>query len=66
MVLPAQETVILISRSKWLHNENPSAKILLICYNVILSEYLKHILEKYPRIRVFHFDGWAKHNGIVR
>jgi len=27
---------------------------------------LKHTLEKYPRIDVFHFDGWAKHNGITR
>jgi hypothetical protein len=60
------KTVILISRSKWLHDENPSAKILLVCFNVILSVYLKHVLEKYPRINVYHFDGWAKHNGITR
>jgi hypothetical protein len=60
------KTVILIARSKWLHDENPSAKILLVCYNFILSVYLKHVLEKYPRIQVFHFDGWAKHNGIIR
>jgi superfamily I DNA/RNA helicase len=26
--------------------------------------YLKHVLEDYPRVHVFHFDGWAKHNGI--
>ena len=26
--------------------------------------YLKHVLKEYPRINVFHFDGWAKHNGI--
>lgn len=60
------KTVILISRCKWLHDENLSAKILLVCYNVILSVYLKHVLEKYPRIQVFHFDGWSKHNGIIR
>ena len=29
-----------------------------------LSAYLKHVLKDYPRINVFHFDGWAKHNGI--
>ena len=24
------------------------------------------LLKDYSRIHVFHFDGWAKHNGIVR
>lgn len=60
------KTVILISRAKWLHDENLSAKILLVCYNVVLSVYLRHVLAKYPRIQIFHFDGWAKHNGIIR
>jgi hypothetical protein len=60
------KTVILISRSKWLHDENSAAKILLLCYNVVLSVYLRHVLEKYLRIQVFHFDGWAIHNGITR
>jgi len=60
------KTVILIARAKWLHDENPSAKILIVCYNVVLSVYLRHVLEKYPRIQVFHFDGWAIQNGIIR
>lgn len=58
------KTVLLIARAKWLHDRDPHAKILLICYNVVLSVYLKHILEDYSRIEVFHFDGWVKHNGI--
>jgi hypothetical protein len=58
------KTVLLIARAKWLHERDPSSKILLLCYNVVLSVYLKHVLEEYPRIHVFHFDGWAKHNGI--
>ncbi len=58
------KTVLLIARAKWLHEWDPHAKILLLCYNVVLSVYLKHILQDYPRINVFHFDGWAKHNGI--
>ena len=58
------KTVLLIARAKWLHEQNPAAKILLLCYNVVLSVYLKHVLEDYPRIDVFHFDGWVKHNGI--
>ena len=58
------KTVLLIARAKWLHEWNPHSKILLLCYNVVLSVYLKHILQDYPRIDVFHFDGWVKHNGI--
>ena len=58
------KTVLLIARAKWLHERDPHAKILLLCYNVSLKAYLKHILKDYPRINVFHFDGWVKHNGI--
>jgi superfamily I DNA and RNA helicase len=58
------KTVLLIARAKWLHERDPHAKILLLCYNVVLSVYLKHVLADYPRIDVFHFDGWVKHNGI--
>ncbi len=60
------KTVLLIARSKWLHDKDPESKILLLCFNVTLSVYLKHVLKDYPRIGVFHFDGWAKHNGITR
>ncbi len=58
------KTVLLIARAKWLHDRDPRAKILLLCYNVVLSVYLKHVLKEYSRINVFHFDGWVKHNGI--
>ncbi len=58
------KTVLLVARAKWLHERDPHAKILLLCYNVVLSVYLKHVLKDYPRINVFHFDGWVKHNGI--
>jgi len=60
------KTLILIARSKWLHDRDPNAKILLLCYNVVLSVYLKHALNGYPRINVFHFDGWAIQNGVTR
>lgn len=58
------KTVLLISRAKWLHDSDSTARILLLCYNVVLSVYLKHVLKEFPRVNVFHFDGWAKHNGI--
>ncbi len=60
------KTVLLISRAKWLHERDPESKILLLCYNVALSAYLKEMLKDYPRVHVFHFDGWAIHNGITR
>lgn len=59
------KTVLLIARAKWLHERDPHARILLLCYNVVLSVYLRHVLEEYPRIKVFHFDGWVKHNGVA-
>lgn len=60
------KTVILVSRARWLHDRDPEAKILLLCYNVSLGAYLKHILAGYQRITVAHFDGWAKQNGVIR
>lgn len=60
------KTVLLISRAKWLYDQNPGTRILLLCYNVALSAYLKHTLEHFPDIKVCHFDGWAKENGITR
>ncbi len=60
------KTVLLVARAKWLHDRDPEAKILVLCYNVTLSAYLKHALKGYPRVQVFHFDGWAIHNGIHR
>ncbi len=60
------KTVILVSRARWLHDIDAEAKILLLCYNVSLSAYLKHLLKDYPRINIAHFDGWAKQNGIGR
>lgn len=60
------KTVLLISRAKWLNDRDPHAKILLLCYNVSLSAYLKMLLKEYSRIHVFHFDGWTKHNNITR
>jgi hypothetical protein len=58
------KTVLLIARSKILYDRNPEAKILLLCYNVTLSAFLKDALKKYPLIDVMHFDGWIRHNKI--
>ncbi len=58
------KTVLLVARAKWLNERDPTSRILLLCYNKVLSVYLTHVLKEYPLINVFHFDGWVKHNGI--
>jgi len=60
------KTIILTTRAKILSHRNPKANILLLCYNVTLSAYLKKLLSDYPNINVRHFDGWCKENGITR
>jgi hypothetical protein len=60
------KTLLLIARARWLHERDPEANILLLCYNVSLATYLKNTLKDFPRIKVTHFDGWAKYNGISR
>ncbi|HNL85715.1 MAG TPA: 3'-5' exonuclease [Methanoregulaceae archaeon] len=60
------KTVLLISRARFLHDQDPDAKILLLCYNVSLATYLKQVLSGYSNIRAIHFDGWARNNGIYR
>lgn len=62
------KTIILMRKAKLLHEEEPDFKILVLCYNVMLSEVFRPEFPKslYPRVDVFHFDGWAKENGVKR
>lgn len=60
------KTAILISRARYLAEQDRNKKILLLCFNVALAAYLKNTLNEHPNIFVTHFDGWAKENGIVR
>lgn len=38
----------------------------MLCYNVSLASFLKQALRDCPKVKVYHFDGWAKENKIVR
>ena len=60
------KTLLLIARARLLHDQDPDAHILLLCYNFSLGMYLKQILSGYSRVTVTHFDGWAKMNGVPR
>lgn len=60
------KTVLLIARAKLVSREMPKSEILLLCYNVTLAAYLRGVLKSYKNIKVLHFDGWAKKNGVTR
>ena len=49
------KTVMLISRAKMLAQENPSARILVTCFNITLAVYLREVLKDYQAITVMHF-----------
>lgn len=54
------KTVLLISRAKYLAQENPEARILVTCYNLTLAAYLKHAFEDYPTVEAINFHALAK------
>lgn len=49
------KTVMLIARAKMLAQENPSARILVTCFNITLAVYLREVLKDYQAITVMHF-----------
>jgi superfamily I DNA and RNA helicase len=61
------KTLILLSRAKYLADQEPSQRILVLCYNITLAAYLRSLLredEKNPqyqeRILIMHFNAWAR------
>jgi hypothetical protein len=60
------KTVLLIARAKMLSQQTPDAQILILCFNVSLAAYLRGILASSGNVCVYHFDGWAKANRVVR
>ncbi|MEA5576053.1 nuclease-related domain-containing DEAD/DEAH box helicase [Anabaena sp. UHCC 0451] len=60
------KTLLLISRAKYLINQNHNARILILCFNVCLAAYIKSVFHQdsqnkhYQNIEVRNFDDWAK------
>ena len=60
------KTLLLISRAKYLINQNHNARILILCFNVCLAAYIKSVFHQdsqnkhYQNIEVGNFDVWAK------
>ena len=65
------KTVLLIARARLLamgeQGEAEKKRVMVLCYNVVLAAYLRAALaDCAPCVSVFHFDGWAARQGIVR
>ena len=57
------KTVLLIARAKMLA-EDPENRILVLCFNKVLANYLKATLLGTPNVEVFHFHAWGARNGV--
>lgn len=60
------KTLILIARARLIAEQDPQARVLLLCYNVPLAAYLRDRLGDCPGIQALHFDEWAKQHGAAR
>jgi hypothetical protein len=60
------KTVILLARAKLLAGRDPSAHLLMLCFNVTLASFLRGRLQECPNVSVCHFEGWAGANRIRR
>ena len=60
------KTLILMARAKYLAERNPDFKILILCFNVTLSFFIRSQLGDLGNVTVFHIDGWAKSIGHSR
>ncbi|NJK64665.1 MAG: AAA family ATPase, partial [Synechococcaceae cyanobacterium SM2_3_1] len=60
------KTVLLIAKARLFATQQPESNLLMLCYNVSLASFLKQALRDCPKVKVYHFDGWAKENRIVR
>lgn len=56
------KTVILLARARLL-SENPDLRILVLCYNLGLKDYLSDQLSDRPNVHVDSFGNWARGQG---
>lgn len=65
-VAGAGKTQILLARAKYLANNFPDYKILILCYQKSLAAYLRSLIYSddspnyMQQIEIWHFNGWAK------
>ncbi len=59
------KTVLLVARAKLVARLNPSARILVLCFNVTFSTYLASCLGHCPTVTVMNFHTWARSHGVT-
>lgn len=57
------KTVILLSRARVVA-EDPSKRILLLCYNKSLASYFRSALADIPQVTALHFHGWGSQSKV--
>jgi hypothetical protein len=57
------KTVLLIARAKMLADD-PDKRILVLCFNQLLAQYLQAALAGQPTVTVMTFHRWASSSGI--
>jgi len=60
------KTVILIARAKLISRLNPSARVLVLCFNVPLKRHAGRRVEKLFDRNGFSFRRLGQSNGVVR
>jgi superfamily I DNA/RNA helicase len=53
------KTVILICRARHLRSRNPDWRILVLCFNRVLANYLRDAISPDPQLEVFHYHSWC-------
>ena len=57
------KSLVLAARAKYLATMHPDWNIQILCYNRILSAYLKGLLSGFPTVKVQTFGRWTSENG---
>jgi superfamily I DNA/RNA helicase len=58
------KTVLLIARAKLIARLNPKARVLVLCYNNMLSVYMTDALRHCHTVAVRTFHGWAREKRV--
>ena len=53
------KTVILMCRTRHLRARYPEWRILVLCYNRVLADYLRDAIGPDPQLEVFHYHSWC-------
>lgn len=55
------KTVVVIGRARYLRERYPAWRILVLCFNRVLGDYLREAIGVDERLDVMHFHRWCRH-----